>query len=424
MKQIVIIGGGFAGINVAQELARNEDFEITIVDRNNYNFFPPLLYQVATSFLEPSNISYPFRKLIRRYKNVQFRMAEFQEVITAENKVVVSNGSLTYDYLVFATGAETNYFGMENVKKNALPMKTVNDALLLRNHFLQTIEESTVTTDVAERTKLLTFVVAGGGPTGVEVSGMLAEMRRTILPKDYPEISGHGFEGHIYLVDGGAKLLKPMSEKSQDDTQEALTQMGVEILLNHRVKDYTDDVVTFTNGKSIPTKTVVWAAGVSASVLNGIPATSYGPGHRLLTNEFHLVKDQTNIYAIGDTAILTGDDKFPDGHPQVAQVAIQMGKNLAHNFKVAANGKKEHAFSYQDRGSLAIIGRNKAVADFPLSHLHMKGFFAWCIWIFIHLASLINYRNRIRTFYNWAGAYLTRDQSLRMIIRPEKKEHK
>ncbi|BAV08686.1 NADH dehydrogenase [Filimonas lacunae] len=422
MKQIVIIGGGFAGINVAKELARNKDFTITLVDRNNYNFFPPLLYQVATSFLEPSNISYPFRKLIRRFKNVTYRMGEFHEVIPAEKKVILSTGTITYDYLVFATGAETNYFGMENVKQNALPMKTVNDALLLRNHFLQVLEQATVTADVAERTKLLTFVVAGGGPTGVEVSGMLAEMRRTILPKDYPEISGHGFEGHIYLVDGGGKLLKPMSEKSQQDTLDELTRMGVEVLLNHRVKDFTNDVVTFTNDKAIPTKTLVWAAGVSASVLPGIPATSYGASRRLITNAFHQVKDLENIYAIGDTAILSGDDKFPDGHPQVAQVAIQQGKNLAKNFEAWGVGKPPHAFSYFDKGTLAIIGRNKAVADFPLSRLHMKGFFAWLIWIFIHLASLINYRNRMRTFYNWAGAYLTRDQSLRMIIRPGKKE--
>lgn len=421
MKQIVIIGGGFAGINVAQKLANHKAYNIIIVDRNNYNFFPPLLYQVATSFLEPSNISYPFRKLIRRFKNVQFRMGEFQQLLPAENKVVLSTGTLTYDYLVFATGAETSYFGMENVKKNALPMKTVNDALLLRNHFLQVMEQATITTDIAERTKLLTIMVAGGGPTGVEVSGMLAEMRRTILPKDYPEISGKGFEAHIYLVDGGSKLLKPMSEKSQQGTYDELTRMGVEVLLNHRVKDYTDDTVTFTNGQSIATKTLVWAAGVSASVLPGVPATSYGAGHRLSVNEYHQVKDLANVYAIGDTSIITSDAAFPDGHPQVAQAAIQQGQNLAHNFKAMAAGKSLKAFTYFDKGTLAIIGRNKAVADFPRPHLHLKGFIAWWLWIFVHLMSLINYRNRLRTFYNWAGAYLTKDQSLRMIIRPARK---
>lgn len=422
MKQIVIIGGGFAGINIAQKLANHKAYKIIIVDRNNYNFFPPLLYQVATSFLEPSNISYPFRKLIRRFKNVQFRMGEFQQLLPAENKVVLSTGTLTYDYLVFATGAETSYFGMENVKKNALPMKTVNDALLLRNHFLQVMEQATITTDVAERTKLLTIMVAGGGPTGVEVSGMLAEMRRTILPKDYPEISGKGYEAHIYLVDGGSKLLKPMSEKSQQDTYDELTRMGVEVLLNHRVKDYTEDVVTFTNGQSIATKTLVWAAGVSASVLPGIPATSYGAGHRLSTNEYHQVKDLANVYAIGDTSIVTSDAAFPDGHPQVAQAAIQQGQNLAHNFAAMADGKSLKAFTYYDKGTLAIIGRNKAMADFPRPRLHLKGFIAWWLWIFVHLMSLINYRNRLRTFYNWAGAYLTKDQSLRMIIRPARKQ--
>lgn len=421
MKQIVIIGGGFAGINVAQQLARNPAYSITIVDRNNYNFFPPLLYQVATSFLEPSNISYPFRKLIRRFKNVSYRMGEFQELITAENKVVLSTGILSYDYIIFATGAETNYFGMDNLKNNALPMKTVNDALLLRNHFLQVMEAATVTTDVAERTKLLTFMVAGGGPTGVEVSGMLAEMRRTILPLDYPEVSGKNYEAHIYLVDGGASLLKPMSEKSQKDTYNELTRMGVEVLLNHRVKDYADDVVTFTNGKSIATKTLVWAAGVSASVLPGIPTACYGAGRRLITNEFHQVKDLTNVYAIGDTSIASGDPAFPDGHPQVAQVAIQQGINVGNNFKAMATGKPLKPFRYHDKGTLAIIGRNKAVADFPRPQIHLNGFIAWWIWIFVHLMSLINYRNRLRTFYNWAGAYLTKDQSLRMIIRPKKK---
>lgn len=420
MKQIVIIGGGFAGINVAQQLAKHPAYNIIIVDRNNYNFFPPLLYQVATSFLEPSNISYPFRKLIRRFKNVSFRMGEFQELIPAENKVVLSTGTLSYDYIIFATGAETSYFGMENVKKNALPMKTVNDALLLRNHFLQVMEQATITTDVPERTKLLTIMVAGGGPTGVEVSGMLAEMRRTILPKDYPEVSGKGYEAHIYLVDGGTALLKPMSEKSQRDTYNELTRMGVEVLLNHRVKDFTDDVVTFTNGKTIATKTLVWAAGVSASVLPGIPATSYGAGHRLSVNEYHQVKDLSNVYAIGDTAIVTSDPAFPDGHPQVAQVAIQQGINIGRNFKALAEGKSLKAFRYHDKGTLAIIGRNKAVADFPRPKLHIHGFIAWWIWIFVHLMSLINYRNRLRTFYNWAGAYLTKDQSLRMIIRPRR----
>lgn len=420
MKQIVIIGGGFAGINVAQQLAKHPAYSITIVDRNNYNFFPPLLYQVATSFLEPSNISYPFRKLIRRFKNVSFRMGEFQELLPAENKVVLSTGTLSYDYIIFSTGAETSYFGMENVKNNALPMKTVNDALLLRNHFLQVMEQATITTDVPERTKLLTIMVAGGGPTGVEVSGMLAEMRRTILPKDYPEVSGKGYEAHIYLVDGGGALLKPMSEKSQQDTYNELTRMGVEVLLNHRVKDYVDDVVTFTNGKTIATKTLVWAAGVSASVLPGIPTSCYGAGHRLAVNEYHQVKDLANVYAIGDTAIVTSDPAFPEGHPQVAQVAIQQGINVAKNFKAMAEGKSLQPFRYHDKGTLAIIGRNKAVADFPKPKLHIHGFIAWWIWIFVHLMSLINYRNRMRTFYNWAGAYLTKDQSLRMIIRPGK----
>lgn len=418
MKHIVIIGGGFAGINLAKSLANNKDFNITLVDRNNYNFFPPLLYQVATSYLETSSICYPFRRFLRGKKNIQFRMGEFKRLIPGENKVVLSTGELTYDHLVFSVGVETNFFGMENVKRNALPMKTVNDALELRNYFLQRMEQATRTTDSAERQKLLTIVVAGGGPTGVEVSGVLAEMKKKVIPKDYPELTGKGYESHIYLVDGGGQLLAPMSPKSQSDTLSALTKMGVEVKLNHQVKDYQDDIVTFANGETIATKTVVWAAGITGSVFEGIPAESYGRGKRLIVDEINKVTGFPNVYAIGDTCLQTTDKNFPNGHPQVAQVAIQQGKRLAKNFAALAKGEATKPFTYHDKGTMAIIGWNKAVADIPKPKLHFNGFIAWLMWLFIHVISLINYRNKLRTLYNWTGAYFTKDQTLRMIVRP------
>ena len=419
MKKIVIIGGGFAGVNLARRLAGKKEFHITVVDRNNYNFFPPLLYQVATGYLETSNISYPFRRLFRSGKNISFQMGEFEKLVASENKIILSTGDLPYDYLIFATGTETNYFGMENVKKNALPMKTINDALELRNHLLQKMEEATRTKDESERKKLLTTVIAGGGPTGVEISGMLAEMKKNVLPRDYPEISGHGYESHIYLIDAQDKVLAPMSKKSQSDTFNALTKLGVEIKFGLQVKDYIDDAVHFANGETIETKTLVWAAGVTASVFNGIPEESYGRGRRLIVNEFNEVKSLQNVFAIGDTCLQTTDKQFPNGHPQLAQVAIQQGQQLAKNFIAVESGKTRRPFSYFDKGSMAIIGWNKAVVDIPKPLLHFKGFIAWFIWIFVHLVSLINYRNRIRTLYNWTSAYYSKDQTLRMIIRPK-----
>jgi NADH dehydrogenase len=417
--QIVIIGGGFAGINLAKELANQKGIEVTLVDKNNYNFFPPLIYQVATAFLEPSSISYPFRKFFAGKKNLQFRLGELQKVIPSENKIILNNGELQYDHLVFATGCETNFFGMENVKKNAIPMKTLNDALEMRNALLKNLEKAAICKDIRKRRTLLTIVVAGGGPTGVEVSGMFAEMRKNILLKEYPELETSA--SNIYLVDGGDALLSPMSEASQKDTLEAVTKLGVVVKLNTRVVDYKDDTVYFKDGNTIQTKNLIWAAGVSAREFEGIPAESYGRGKRMLTDAFQKVTATENIYAIGDTSIQFNDISFPEGHPQVAQVAIQQGVNLAKNFKLFFHNKQLQPFKYNDKGSMAIIGKNKAVVDLPKPKMHFKGFFAWMIWLFVHLMSLISYRNRINTFYHWMTAYLSKDQSLRMIIRPEKR---
>jgi NADH dehydrogenase len=416
---IVIIGGGFAGINLAKALSNEKGITVTLVDKNNYNFFPPLIYQVATAFLEPSSISYPFRKFFAGKKNLQFRLGELLKVISNENKVILNNGELVYDQLVFATGAETSYFGMENVRKNAIPMKTLNDAIEMRNTLLKNLEKAAICKDIRKRRKLLTIVVAGGGPTGVEVSGMFAEMRKSILIKEYPELETSA--SNIYLVDGGEALLSPMSVASQQDTLEAVTKLGVVVKLNTRVVDYKDDIVFFADGNTIQTKNLIWAAGVTAREYEGIPAESYGRGKRMLTDAFNKVSGTTNIFAIGDTCLQLTDENFPQGHPQVAQVAIQQGLNLADNFKKILQQDTLKPFVYKDKGSMAIIGKNKAVVDLPKSNLHFKGFFAWMIWLFVHLMSLITYRNRINTFYHWMIAYFSKDQSLRMIIRPEKK---
>ncbi|KAF2513840.1 NAD(P)/FAD-dependent oxidoreductase [Flavobacterium foetidum] len=417
--KIVIIGGGFAGINLAKELVNQPQIQVTLVDKNNYNFFPPLIYQVATAFLEPSSISYPFRKFFAGKKNLQFRLGELISVSPAEKKITLSNGDLEYDYLVFATGAETSYFGMENVMKNAIPMKTLNDAIVMRNTLLKNLEKAAICKDMRKRRKLLTIVVAGGGPTGVEVSGMFAEMRKSILLKEYPELDTSA--SNVYLVDGGDALLAPMSKQSQKDTYDALTKLGVVVKLNTKVVDYVDDTVVFENGETIKTKNLIWAAGVSAKIFEGIPKESYGRGRRMATDEFNKVNGLDHIYAIGDTAITAGDKNFPDGHPQVAQVAIQQGLNLAKNFKAMVANKPLKPFAYKDKGSMAIIGKAKAVVDLPSPKWHFKGFFAWIIWLFIHLISLITYRNRLNTFWNWMVAYFAKDQSLRMIIRPDKK---
>jgi NADH dehydrogenase len=418
--KIIIIGGGFAGINLAKELENQEGIEIILVDKNNYNFFAPLIYQVATAYLEPSSISYPFRKFFAGKKNLQFRLGELQKVIPQENKIILNSGELEYDYLVFANGAETSYFGMENVKKHSIPMKTLNDAIEMRNTILKNLERAAICKDIRERRKLLTIVVAGGGPTGVEVSGMLAEMRKSILLKEYPELSTA--VGKIYLVDGAKALLSPMSEDSQKNTLNALTKLGVEVRLNTSVINYENDTVYFGNGETILTKNLIWAAGVTAKEFEGMPAESYGRSKRLVTDAYNKVTATHNIYAIGDTCIQLTDVNFPNGHPQVAQVAIQQGINLADNFKSMVKKRSMKPFKYKDKGSMAIIGKNKAVVDLPNPKLHLSGFFAWLIWLFVHLMSLISYRNRVMTFYNWMTAYFSKDQSLRMIIRPEKRK--
>jgi NADH:ubiquinone reductase (H+-translocating) len=418
-RHVVIIGGGFAGLNLAMKIRRG-NYSITLVDRNNYMFFPPLLYQVATGFLEPSNISYPYRKMLQRRMDVRFKLGELQRINPERGTVALDTGELSFDYLVIATGTKTNYFGMMNVSQWSLPMKTLNDALELRNHYLSQLEGAVgARSNREELAKRLTVVIAGGGPTGVEVAGMLAEMRTSVLRKDYPELEGLEDCMKIYLVDGASQLLSPMSKHSQAQTLRALQHLNVEIILEAQVKDYSGGVVSLSNGQSIRSENLIWAAGVVSSTFEGLPEECFGRGKRLLCDEYHRLLLYPNVFAIGDTSIQMHESAFPGGHPQVAQVALQQGANLARNFNRIKKKQEPIAFRYKDKGSMAIIGRNKAVADLP-SGLHFKGFFAWFLWVFVHLFSLVRFRNRVLTLYNWIVAYVTKDQALRLIIRPRR----
>ena len=415
-KKVVIIGGGFAGVNFARELAGHSSFQVTLVDKNNYNYFSPLLYQVASGYLDASSITYPLRNLFRKRKGFRFFLGEFKEVLPEKNKVVTSHGLLDYDYLVMATGTHTNFFGLEQLQRHAIPMKTLEDALQMRNILLQRLEKASRIPDKEERLPWLTMVIAGGGPTGVEISGIFAELRKHTIRKEFPELAGSGAK--IYLINGGGELLSPMSEKSQEYALKSLEKMGVEVRLNTRVVDFDGDRVHFKDGSFIHSKNLIWATGVTGFVFNGLPRDAYERGNRLRVNDLNLVEGSENIFAIGDSCIQFTDPNFPKGHPQLAQVAIQQGTHLAKNLKKMEEGKDSTAFKYNDKGAMAIIGGSRAVADFPSPRLHFNGFVAWFIWALIHLFSLVNYRNRIRTFYNWAIEYLTRNQDLRIIVRP------
>ena len=417
-KHVVIVGGGFAGLQLMKGLDRSDKYNITFVDINNYNFFPPLLYQLAAGFMEPSSISYPFRRLLRQHKNARFRMGVLKEVVPAENKVILSNGELGYDILVMATGAESNFFGNKNVEEKAMPMKTVGDALMLRNLVYTRLERATRTEDKEVRRKLLSFAIAGAGPTGVELSGIFAEMKQNIMKKDYPELSQSDL-GDIYLIDGQKTVLAPMSKKAQEYTEKALLKKGVKLKMGVFVKDFVNDEVVLSDGTILEARNLIWAAGVSAKTFKGIDDKEYlGRGKRMKTDAYNKMEGFDNIYAIGDSCIMTADPNYPEGHPQLAQVAIQQADNLAANMN--NDFQKPKPFSYVDKGSMAIIGRNEAVADLP-KNIFIKGFWAWAIWAFIHIMSLVNFRNKMRAFYNWVGYYISKDQSYRMVLKPNEK---
>ena len=419
-KTIVVIGGGFAGLEFIKRIGNSNSYNITLVDVNNYNFFPPLIYQVSTGFMEPSAISYPFRKILRDKRSVRFRLGALQRVVPSENKVILSNGELSYDILVMATGTESNFFGNKNIEDYSLPMKTISDALSLRNVILTRLDRATRLSNHEDRKRLLSFVVAGAGPTGVELSGILAELRGSIMKKDYPELSTDDL-GDIYLIDGQKAVLAVMSKKAQEYTHKKLEQLGVKIKLDVLVKDFKDETVYLSDGSELKTKNLIWAAGVSAKTFEGFKLESYGKGKRLKTNAFNLVEGYDNIYALGDCALVSGDQDFPEGHPQLAQPALQKKKNLAINLTLEKD--KWTPFSYNDKGSLAIIGRNKAVLDSPNHKFFLKGFLAWLIWIFVHIMGLVNFKNKLRAFYDWIGYYIYKDQSFRMIIKPRERKN-
>lgn len=419
---IVVIGGGFAGLNFVKRLYRNKFYDITVVDRNNYNYFTPLLYQVATSFLEPSSISYPFRRLFRR-KNVAFRMATVNDVDTAGKRLHLGDGSeLTYDILVFAAGSKTNFFGNENIRQHSFSLKGIDDALFLRNELLKNLEKASLETDPEARRRMLTVVIAGGGPTGVEVAGMLAETKKYILGNDYPTLAKAPV--NIHVIDGAPNLLAPMSAKTHVAAFKTLNNLGVHVKLNTQVKDFRNGSVELSDGTAIEAGTLIWAAGVVANSFNGIAPESIGRGKRMITDAFNKVKGYSDIFAIGDISIQFTDDRYPDGHPQVAQPAIQQGKTLAKNLLRLAKGKPMQPFRYFDRGDMAIIGRQFAVADLFRHKLHLGGLIGLLGWLFIHVMSLVNYNNKIKTLYNWAVAYATRDQALRLIFRPGNRENR
>ena len=416
VRKIVVVGGGFAGINFIKRLTNDRHFQITLVDINNYHFFPPLLYQVATAFIEPSNISYPFRRMFQQKKNLRFHMGTLLRIHPENNTIETTNGTLAYDYLVLAVGTETNYFGMENVKANALPMKTINDALNLRNHILLTLEKAVREEDPKEKEKLLNIVIAGGGPTGVEVAGMLAEMGHYIGRKEYPEITA--LRGYIHLIDASPELLGPMSATAQKEAFHVLNKLGVQIKLGVAVKDYADGVVLLGNGESIPSKVLIWTSGVTGRLLPGLPEEVVGRGRRVLVDEYNAVKGIPDIFAIGDISFQTTDPHYPNGHPQLAQVAIQQGKLLADNLKKLSEHKPLKPFVYNNKGSMAIISKYKAVADLP--RISFKGFFAWFIWLFIHIIPIAGFRNKVRLAFSWFWSFITNNPTLRLIIRPRK----
>lgn len=419
MKKVIIIGGGFAGINLARKLARNPDIGITLVDVNNYNFFPPLIYQVATAYIEPSNISYPFRKMFQGKLNVEFHLGSLLKINQQFNSVETDKGILNYDYLVLAMGTETNFFGNKNIENNAFPMKNINDAVALRNQLLLTLEKATITKDPEEEKKLRNIVIAGGGATGVEIAGMLSDMSHNIISKDYPNLKKE--IGKIYVVDGSDTLLGPMSKKSQQEAIKVLSGRGVNIILNTLVNDYDNEIVTLNNSQKIPTSTLIWASGVIARQAPGLPESSITRGRRIMVDEYNKVIGTENIFAIGDQCFQTSDPKYPNGHPQLAQVAIQQGALLGENIPRIIEQKSLKMFSYYNKGSMAAIAKFKSVVDFPKGGF-MKGLMAWLTWLFIHLIPIAGFRNKFKLATNWLVSFITNDPTLRLILRPEKKE--
>lgn len=415
-KRIVIIGAGFAGLKLSQKLI-GSGYQIVLIDKNNYHQFQPLFYQVATAGIEPSSILFPLRKVFQKQKDVYIRVAEVYSVDTDKKEIQTSLDVVWYDYLVISSGVNSNFFGMKSMEEYAIPMKSASEAMALRNRLLQSFEKAVTLRDQNARRALLNVIVVGGGPTGVEVAGAIAEMKKFVLPKDYPDLNFDVMQ--ISLIEGSPALLGGMSKHASEKALFYLRRLGISVTLNTHVTDFDGSTLTLKDGSHIETKTVIWAAGISGVVPEGLPEDAIGRGKRIVVDEYNRISGLNDIYAIGDVCVMSNSG-YPNGHPQVAQVAIQQGRNLAKNFLSLKSNSGLKPFKYIDRGSMATIGRNRAVAD--LSFIKFSGFVAWLTWMFVHLMAIVGVKNRLLIFINWFWNYLTYDQSLRLILWAAKKD--
>ncbi len=410
--RVIIIGGGFGGLEVAKGLVSSNNTQVVLFDKYNHHTFQPLLYQVATSALETSSIVFPFRKLFSRTRDFYFRLGEVSKIQPENNCIETSIGSVKYDYLVIASGAETNFYVLSDVQRNSHPMKTIIDAIKLRNVIIKNFEIALLVEEEEVMNSYMDYVIVGGGPTGVELAGAMAELKKHVFPKDYPELDVTKMD--IHLVEATPRLLNGMSEIAGKKAMEYLSEMGVQVHLNSAVKSYDGDEVFFNSGKKLVTKTLIWAAGVKGNPVTGLDARTFARSSRLKVDQYNRVKGYENIFAVGDVALMEGDAKFPNGHPMMAQPAMQQGELLARNINRLMSKKTMAPFEYRDKGSMATVGRNKAVAD--LKAFRFQGFFAWFVWMFVHLLSLIGFRNKLFVFINWLVSYFSYDKSNRLII--------
>lgn len=412
-KRVVIVGGGLGGLRLAEDLY-GSGMQVVLIDKNNFHQFPPLIYQIASAGIDPSSISFPFRQIFRKRKDFYFRMAEARMVDTEKKILQTSIGKIDYDYLVLAAGATTNFFGNKNIEEWAIPMKTVPEAMGLRNALLSNFERALTCATEEERQELLNVVIVGGGATGVEIAGALAEMRRYVIPYDYPDMDSSLM--HIYLIEAGDRLLAGLSQESSQKAYEFLKSMGVDIQFGKMVTDYRDHKVIMKDGTEIPTRTFLWVSGIRANAMPGIDENHLGRGFRFKVDEYNRIPGLNDVFAIGDQCLQTSDAAYPNGHPQVAQVAIQQAKNLAKNLKLinqGADNSELTAFHYKNLGSMATIGRNKAVVE--IGKFRSQGFFAWVLWLVVHLRSILGVKNKMMVLLNWLWKYVSYNDSIRMI---------